>query len=193
MSDPISKDVEYIYKSDGAPFTDMRGAAGQKAHYEKSQGILTEVVELEQGGYALKVLSRRRPGRTPLGQRNVLTFKNQDPKYTLRVVNDKDGRIEMFQEAGWEIVHDKEKLGDEAAGNTRIPGTAVTKPVGGGVTGVLMRKRRDWFEEDEQVKQDQISEAEAGLIRQAQVDNLHTVAGNRPGIQIAHSRKHPGV
>jgi hypothetical protein len=185
-----TKQPEYIYKVDGSPFADLRAACGQKVMQER-QGVITKPVELEGGGFALEVIKRKRPGRVPLGIRNVLTVKDPDPNYVERWVSDKHGRIEMFQEAGWEVVHGDEKAGDEYVGNTRLPGSAITKPAGSsGRVLVRMRKRRDWFEEDEQVKQDNITEAEQGLIHKAQLDNLHAATGYKQGIQIAHVVKH---
>ena len=75
------------------------------------------------------------------------------------------------------------KVGDEYVGNTRLPGGAVTKPGGHGVTMVLMKKRKEWFDEDYSEKMSDIDRVEKGLIKRAQLDNLHA-APDTDGIKI---------
>lgn len=169
-----------ITKSDGDPFPTKANAASRQAVLKKD-GVLTEIREVD-GGFVLEEIIEKRPKRVPLGNRNVLSFGKKDPNYIYRVVNDLDGRLETFASAGWEVVKGSEKLGDQYAGNTSAPGSAVTKPVGHGIVGVLMRKRRDWYEEDYAEKQKVNDATEEGLVQKAQMDNLYSRSG--PGIQI---------
>lgn len=94
-------------------------------------------------------------GRTPLNGRNVLSIPGYDPEgdseHVLRIVNDdpeNPGRVERFKEAGWEPVIGESLIGDPSVENVRQPGSAVTRPVGGGVLGVVMRKKRSEEAED---------------------------------------------
>lgn len=104
-----------------------------------------------------------RPKRIPMdGYRNTLTFDDRDPNFVYRVFNDVDGRIQRAEQAGYEVVTAEAELGDPTADSAASVGSAVTKPVGGGVTGVLMRIPREWYKEDQALKQkraDQIEEA----------------------------------
>lgn len=120
--------------------------------------------------------SKRR--RVSLVNRDVLTVDGYDPEaspYVLRVVNDdpaNPGRIERFKEAGWEAVKStEEKLGDEAVDNVRAPGSFVSRPVGGGVLGVLMRKSKVEFEEDMRPVHEQADNVERAIFGQLDADD----------------------
>ena len=178
---------ELIYKTDGTPFLDTKSASTQQRILER-RGIITKPIELEGGGVVLEVVERQRRNRTPLGLRNVLTAPVK-PGFVGRWVNDKDGSIENFQEAGWEVEIDSAKGGDEYVGNSRLPGSAVTKPVGKGVTAVLMYKRKEWYDEDMAEKQRQVDANERGLVSQAKMDNLRPAEGYQEGIKISGSRQ----
>ena len=101
-----------------------------------------------------------RPHRVPLGARNRLSFKNLDPNFTHRIVNAVDDRLERAQEAGYEFVESKQRLGDPDVMDASTLGAKVSKPVGGGVTGYLMRIPNEFYEEDQKAKADRINEIE---------------------------------
>jgi len=166
---------ELIFKSDGMPFANEKAATIQATRMLRSDNVRTKVVAVE-GGFALRRLFIKSSKRIPPGKRNVLTFP-PIPGYKLRVVNDKPEdmarRIKQMQDAGWEIVQSSERLGDEVAGAASPLGSAVTKPVGKGTTGVLMKKKIEWYEEDEELKMAQIDENERGLVHQAEVDGRY--------------------
>ncbi len=104
-----------------------------------------------------------RPKRTPLGMRNRLTFKNLDPDYSYRVINDKDDRIKLAQEGGYEFVESTEQLGELKVAEASKMGTKVSKPVGHGITGYLMRIKKEWYDEDQKVKQERVNATEAAM------------------------------
>lgn len=90
----------------------------------------------------------QRPSRTPLADRMNTQASHQEPGFVYRLVNDKKGRVELLQTSGWEVVTDGSKVGDKTVEGGKIPGSAVTRPVGDGVVGVLMRKPIEWHDED---------------------------------------------
>jgi len=105
-----------------------------------------------------------RPKRTPLGQRNRLTFNGeQDPNYVYRVINDQNDRLLMAQEAGYEFVNGPEKLGDERAAEGGAIDSRVSKPVGNGTRGFLMRIPKDLYNEDQEAKLAKIAKTEEAL------------------------------
>ena len=101
-----------------------------------------------------------RPVRNPVanitGRRDILTFNRipKDPDKVYRVVNDVDSRIEDLRDLGYEVVQADGKLGDVSVDNPRGLGSAVTKPVGGGITGVLMAIDKDIYDERQKLKAD---------------------------------------
>lgn len=105
-----------------------------------------------------------RPKRVPLGARNRLTFNNLQKGYKYRVINDVDDRISKALEAGYDFVESDEKLGEKRAAEGTVPGAAVKKPVGGGMTGYLMRIREDWYNEDQKEKHKQVDALEASTL-----------------------------
>ena len=173
----MSEEEKLIFAvSTGKPFQNERAATIQKSRLLKENPpIHTKVIGVE-GGFALKRLYVKRPVRVPMGSRNVLKFQDI-PGYELRVFNDDPRdmgqRLRDAEAAGWEYVYDNKKLEDDRAGQTSPMGSAVTKPVGGGKMGVLMKKKKEWFDEDEQLKQEKITENEQGLVAAADVDGKY--------------------
>jgi hypothetical protein len=115
------------------------------------------------------------------GYRNTLTLGNQDPNFVYRVVNDTDGRVARAEEGGYEVVTSAQELGDATVDSATAVGSAVTRPVGGGVTGVLMRIKREWYDEDQVAKQAKVDAAEAGLKQKK--------SGQYGGVLIQHGNR----
>lgn len=100
--------------------------------------------------------------RTPVGVRNVLTVNGKDPAYEYRVVNDKDDRVQQYMDAGYEIVKASDiRVGDSRVNAPSAEGSIATCSVGGGMKGVVMRIRKEWYEEDQAAKMAQIDQLEA--------------------------------
>lgn len=99
--------------------------------------------------------STGRPKRTPIGTKNVLTYPKKEG-YVRRVVNDEEGRINQFEGAGYSVVREHLDAGDPKAGKASQVGSAVHPHVGGGKKAVLMEIRKDWHDEDQKTKQNQI-------------------------------------
>lgn len=109
-----------------------------------------------------------RPTRTPVASRSVLSVKGQEPGYHYRVVNDDDDRVEAFKGAGYEVVLAKDvKIGDRRVEATSAEGTAASTSVGGGKRGIVMRIKKEWYDEDQALKQKQINELEDSMKQKA--------------------------
>ena len=120
------------------------------------------------------VTKTQRTQRTPLANRSVLGVKGKDPNFIYRIVNDTGDRINSFQEAGWEIVTDKEvTIGDRRAGRASQDGSGVTVPVGQGVTGYLMRQSKDFYKEDQDYKEAQLKEQERSIKKEAAENDFY--------------------
>ena len=104
-----------------------------------------------------------RPKRVPLGQRNRLSFGNQDPNFVYRVINDQDERLQQAQEAGYEFVVSDAPLGDKRAAEGGKIDSRVSKPVGNGVRGFLMRIPKEYYEEDQNAKMAKVDDMEKAL------------------------------
>lgn len=105
--------------------------------------------------------------RTPLHKRSVLNFP-QRPGYKRRVVNDVlDGeRVAKYIDAGWEVVQKPNiEGGDTRAGADSQLATAVSRSVGGGVKGILMEIREDWYNEDQAAKMEMVDRTEVSIKR----------------------------
>lgn len=105
--------------------------------------------------------------RVPVGTRNKLTAPER-PGYVRRFVNDVDGRLSMFEDAGYGAVRVPTQVGDPAAGDSSQVGSVVRKPVGGGVTAVLMEIPKEYYEEDQLAKEQRLKEKEKSLLKEAQ-------------------------
>jgi len=118
--------------------------------------------------YSEKIKRKRsRTGkRKPLNGKNRLRFDAIED-HRIRVFNDKDDRIFEAMDNGWEPVRlaKDTDLGDMKTGDFKQPGTIITKHVGGGVTGVLMKKKNAWDKEDQEAKQKELDKQEKSLYR----------------------------
>ena len=99
--------------------------------------------------------------RNPLMRRNVLTVSGKEDGYEYRIVNDKEDRVTQFTEQGYEIVSaSKVQVGDKRVGKAAPEGSAMQMSVGNGEKAIVMRIRKDWYNEDQQSKQDYVAETE---------------------------------
>lgn len=107
---------------------------------------------------------KRIPQRASVnGTRNRLNVKNQDPAYVYRIVNDIDDRVQCLMDVGYEI-DVTTKVGDKRAGApASAPGTPVTVSLGQGDKGVVMRIKKELYEERKLEKETLIREREAAL------------------------------
>lgn len=103
-----------------------------------------------------------RPRRTPIGRRNRLSVENRDPDYQYRIVNDVDGRVQDLLDQDYEIVLDA-KVGDKRVDEISTLGSAKQISVGKGIKAFVMRKRKDWFQDDQELKQKEIDDLEASM------------------------------
>ena len=110
-----------------------------------------------------------RQGRTPVAaQRSKLSYKGLDTKnFYHRWVIDRDDRISMFVEAGYEFVAPHNKSVGEAhvdQATQAAQGSRVTKPAGyGGFKLYLMRLPLKFWEADQKLKQAEIDEIELSM------------------------------
>jgi hypothetical protein len=105
--------------------------------------------------------------RVPVsGNRDVLTVKGKEDGYVYRWVNDTDDRLYKFEQAGYEHVDHDVKVGISSVNKGNSVGKTVSKNVGKGTTSHLMRIKQEWYDEDQNAKQKQISETEAVMKRQ---------------------------
>jgi hypothetical protein len=128
-----------------------------------------------------------RPTRTPIGTRNKLTAPPREG-YVRRFVNDVDGRIQMFEDAGYEAVRAPTQVGDPMAGDSSQLGSVVRKPVGGGVDAVLMEIPKEWYDEDQLAKEHRLKEKEKALLSEAKGEGFDgkgvTIQRSRPEVHI---------
>lgn len=145
----------------------------------KARGILTKVLAKEEDGeegFILKVVQveseesrENNPGRTrlPIGERDVLTVPKKKG-FVRRWVMDKveDGpRIKRFEAAGYELVRESIRVGDQKAGDANPLGSPVCTPARGFTNAwlYLMEIPEEWYEEDQRLKQEKIDQEEAKM------------------------------
>ncbi|MCP4613027.1 MAG: hypothetical protein GY845_30405 [Planctomycetes bacterium] len=168
---------DLILTKDKKPF-ETEQAANLKKGKLKKEGIIAKVVEHE-GGYALKELPqlprRRKKGR--LGRRNVLAA---DPNaigkgFVGRFVNDVPGRIEQLEGEDWEVVKGDVETADSDIKVTSQLGSVVSRPVGGGMRGVLMRKKKEYHEEDQAEKKAVLDKIDQAILNPDKSDGMYDV------------------
>jgi len=94
----------------------------------------------------------------------------KDPNFVYRWVNDRAGRVrQMTVEDDWDVV-DTSKLGGDPNPAANIAEGSVINRIGDKYTGertVLIRKPKDYFEEDQEVKENRRKQIEAAMRRKA--------------------------
>ena len=116
----------------------------------------------------------KRPTRTPLGTRSRLAVKGKEPGFHYRIVNDVEGRIQDFIDAGYEVVSDDGvTVGDKRIANPTQEGSPVKVHVGGGNQAYLMRIKDEWKAEDDAAKQAQINELEESMKANAKQNSFY--------------------
>jgi hypothetical protein len=95
--------------------------------------------------------------RTPIGKRNVLTVAGKDANYEYRIINDSGDRVQEFLEAGYELVkEDSVKVGDKRVNKASAEGSVSQISVGQGQKAFVVRIKKEWYQEDQKAKQDQV-------------------------------------
>lgn len=116
-----------------------------------------------------------RPRRSPLDQRTKLAVRNQEAGYHYRFVNAnlerEPERVQEFLDRGYEIVpRDKVDLGDKQVDSISALGSASEVSVGLGTKAIVMRIRKDWYEEDQRIKQADLDAQEAAIKHNSKAD-----------------------
>jgi len=186
--DQENQEHKIVLRTNGLPFATARAAdlrvaamAKQGKDYQRIPWTVQDDGKPVEG-YALERIDSgaRRKERIPVGQRNRLTAPRR-PGYKRRFVNMQPGRIQMFEDAGYQLVTDQTydpdnpgvvKTGNRTAGPTPL-GSAVVEEVGGGQQAVLMEIREDWFNEDQARKARRLDEMEAQIKRRPKKDGLY--------------------
>ncbi|MGL5076719.1 MAG: hypothetical protein ACRDBG_12975 [Waterburya sp.] len=106
--------------------------------------------------------------RNSMDAQNKLRVQGKDPNYEYRFVNDFEGRIEQLQEQGYEIVDQKNvKVGDKRVEANRGEGSKTHLNVGQGTKAFLMRIKKEWYQEDQLAKANNIAEQEKAIKKPA--------------------------
>lgn len=115
--------------------------------------------------------------RTPISDqlRSRLKVTGKDPDFEYRIVTDKPGRIDMFKEGGWEVVtkDSSEVIGDRRVATPTEEGSAKTVAVGHGEVGILMKIRKEFWEEDQAAKEARTKSELDAIMRKAKSDGLN--------------------
>ena len=106
-----------------------------------------------------------RPRRQPLTTRNRVRVRNQEPGYVYRVVNDIDGRIDDLLEIGYEVVPQTKVIrdGDKRVDDASALGSNSSISLGRGDRGVVMRIKKEWYDEDQKAKAVRADELESTM------------------------------
>ncbi len=106
-----------------------------------------------------------RPQRASLGKRDRLSIKNKEEGFVYRIVNDVDDRVEQLKGVGYEICTNEHvgAIGNKRVDNTSSVGSAAHFSVGQGTKAVVMRIPKDWYDEDQRAKQQELDAVEATM------------------------------
>lgn len=187
--DQENQEHKIILRTNGLPFATARAAdlritalAKQDKNYRKIPWTGKDEDGKPIEGFALERADSdvRRKERIPVGQRNRLTAPKRTG-FKRRFVNMQLGRVQMFEDAGYQLVTDQTydpdnpgrvKVGDRSVAATPL-GSAVVEEVGGGQQAVLMEIREDWFNADQAKKARRLDEMETQIKHRPNKDGLY--------------------
>lgn len=117
---------------------------------------------------------KSRPHRVPVGgNRDILTVLGTDPEFVYRWVKDREEtgqRIFKFSLGGYSFVDASEArdlgIGESDVYESHDTGSLIRKSAGSGEYLYLMKILREFYEEDQAVKQKSITEREDSLTRE---------------------------
>jgi hypothetical protein len=120
-----------------------------------------------------------RPDRQKLREnfRNILTVDGKSPDYEYRWILDTYGRTDdeqgkyypgqrilKFQQLGWDFVkHGEVTVGEAQVYKTENIGSLVRVPAGRGEYQYLMKIKKEWYDEDQKIKQKEVDELEGAI------------------------------
>ena len=114
-----------------------------------------------------------RPKRVSVyeANRNKITVTNLDHEnFQYRWVNDVENRIAMFLEGGYTFVDKTGKeVGSGDVDSSKVPSSALSRGMGGGITAYLMRIPKElWLEDQQRKEREDIAALEAEMRRNAE-------------------------
>jgi uncharacterized iron-regulated protein len=112
-----------------------------------------------------QTVTEKRVHRKPLHQQGPQSISGEkDPNFHYRIVNDTGSRIHAFQQAGYELVTDDDiVVGESRVSSAGELGSAKRIISNDGTTSFLMRIKKEYYDEDQKVKQDRIDELERSM------------------------------
>jgi len=112
-----------------------------------------------------QTVTEKRVHRKPLHQQGPQSISGEkDPNFHYRIVNDTGSRIHAFQQAGYELVTDDDiVVGESRVSSAGELGSAKRIISDDGTTSFLMRIKKEYYDEDQKVKQDRIDELERSM------------------------------
>lgn len=110
-----------------------------------------------------------RPKRTRINGRNILTVSGKEPGYVYRIVNDVGDRVEMFKQAGYELVESEAvQVGERRVNSASALGSKAQVSVDStGTKAFVMRIPKEWYDEDQRAKQSDVDELERTIKKDA--------------------------
>lgn len=110
---------------------------------------------------AISKAAEKRPIRTSItGTRQVFAIRGLDhDNFQYRIANDVEGRIEDLRDLGYEVVQGEQVIGEDNQASKK--GSVVSRHVGRGVQGILMRVPKDHYQEMDSAKQQVVDDNES--------------------------------
>lgn len=122
----------------------------------------------------------QRVKRTPVNGRNVLTVSGKDPDYVYRIVNDSSDRVQAFLDAGYELVDaNSVRVGDKRVNSASPEGSKAQVNVGSGQKAMVMRIKKELYEEDQAAKAAHVNQLEQTIKQKAAGADYGTVTISR--------------
>lgn len=113
----------------------------------------------------------KRPRRNAIdaaGKNKLVTTNLDQANYVYRWVNDTDARILDLKERGYEFVDKDGKIvGDMSIDSAKSESSIISQRMGGGITGYLMAIPKEFYEEDQKLKQEKVDELERAMFANA--------------------------
>lgn len=113
---------------------------------------------------------KKRERRPINGHRTILEVRGKEPGFHYAWIG--DDKVYAATEGGFEYVTHPVEVGSKRIDVSQMQGTKISRNLGGGLVGYLMRIPQDWYDEDMAAEQERVNEQERARVKDSSSDGL---------------------
>jgi hypothetical protein len=113
---------------------------------------------------------KKRERRPINGHRTILEVRGKEPGFHYAWIA--DDKVFAATEGGFEYVTHPVEVGHKRIDVSTMQGSKISRNLGGGLVGYLMRIPQEWYDEDMASEQERVNEQERARVKDSSSDGL---------------------